>query len=146
MCRTFQGWFRQFVIWEAAVHVVVASFIIAIFADRFDITEVRAMAWIAAFSFAGASIAYLVFKHCLRHPKRLFRKIDTWMKVFFAAEYFGFLIGVSIILWATASNFDGTEIQSIGFIAAANAVISRWSWKIYRDDKLDYRKIGAGDA
>ena len=146
MCRTFQSWFRQFVAWEAIVHVFVSAVIIMMFSDRLDVTEARAIAGIAAFAAAGASGAYLLFKHCLKHPRRLFRNIDSWMRVFFAAEYFCYIFGVSAILWATASTFDKSELQSIWFIAVANAIMVRWSWKIYKEDKHDYRKIGASDA
>ena len=146
MCRTFKSWFRQFVAWEAIVHVFVSAVIIMMFAERLDVTEARAIAGIAAYSASGATCAYLVFKHCLKHPRRLFKKIDRWMRIFFVAEYFGYIIGVAAILWATASTFDKSELQSIGFIAVANAIMVRWSWKIYKEDKHDYRKIGASDA
>ena len=128
------------------MHVFVSAVIIMMFAERLDITQARAIAGISVFAALGASGAYMIFKHCLKHPRRLFRKIDSWMRIFFAAEYVGYIMGVSVILWATTTTFDKPELQSIGFIAAANAIMMRWSWKIYKEDKHDYRKIGTEDA
>ena len=138
----WRKWFRQFLVYEWVSHILILTVFLAMFANRFDVTEFRTIAGMAGYTAVTGAMAYATFTHCLKHPKTLFRKYDRWMRLFLGFEYVFYLAGLFVALKLTATRFDQSEDLVMLFSAAANMLIMHRSWMVYQANKADPERMG----